>query len=257
MRSISRTSIDGHTKPALRNPEDWESGSDPRPHGGPHNLRRSLVGWVLATLLFAWTGAAQAYTLAELIDDQTSFSSLNETVVFSDFTLLSSGIDPGFLELYEVIPNRFGFWVFSPDYGLADPSELGFSYQVEAAAGLNISSVAQSLSRLEDADMDATSEMWVENLSGSLLAELEVAIQNGAIPGCKLPCWRRYDSDWISISATNKLQISEFIGSGVIPPAEWKLSQKYFTEPVPEPSTALLIGLGLAGIAFRRRSRVH
>ena len=215
------------------------------------------MGWLLVTLLLAGAGTANAYTLAELIDDQTSFSSLNQTLTFSEFTLDSTGIDQSFLELYEVIPNRFGFWVFSPDYGPTDPSEIGFSYQVEAAPGFNIDFVGQSLTRLEHADMDATGEMWVENLSGALLAELNVAIQNGAIPGCKSPCWRRYDSEWSSISPTDKLQIAQFVGSGVIPPAEWKLSQKFFTEPVPEPSTALLVGLGVAGLAFRRRSRVH
>ena len=215
------------------------------------------MGWLLATLLFAGAGSANAYTLAGLIDDQTSFSSLDATLTFSEFTLDSTGIDPSFLELYEVIPHNFGFWVYSPDFGPSDPSELGFSYQVEAASGSNIFVVGESLTRREDADMDATAEMWVENLSGALLAELDVAIQNGAIPGCHAPCWRRHDSEWSLVAATNKLQISAVIGSELIPPAQWKFSQKFFTEPVPEPSTALLVGLGLVGVALRRRSRLH
>ncbi|MAI24492.1 MAG: hypothetical protein CMN75_00540 [Spirochaeta sp.] len=262
MRSISRDSVLHHTLAESGPAEPSGSGLQAGPQGRETrsqspSTRRTLMAWLLVTLLLTGAGTANAYTLAELIDDQTSFSSLNQTVTFSEFTLDTTGIDQSFLELYEVIPNRFGFWVFSPDYGPTDPSEIGFSYQVEAAAGLNINGLTLSMTRLEEADMDATADMWVENISGALLAELDVAIQNGTVPGCSAPCTGRYDSDWTAISAANKLQISESIGSGVIPPAEWKLSQKFFTEPVPEPSTALLLGLGLAGVALRRRSRLH
>ncbi|MEE3326682.1 MAG: hypothetical protein VX252_05080, partial [Myxococcota bacterium] len=216
MRSVSaqKKTASGPVE-LCRSPESNKTG---RRSSRIRNARRALAALALAAWCFMGTGAASAYTLAELIDDQTAFSSLSETVVFSDFALLSTGVDESILELYEVIPHRLGFWVFSPDYEATDPGEIAFSSQAEAASGLNIGGTSLSMTRLEEADMDASGAMWVENLSGALLAELDVAIQNGAIPGCgSSPCSRRYDSDVAFIAATSVLQISTSIESGTPP----------------------------------------
>ena len=200
--------------------------------------------------MFAWTNTAGAYSLAQLINDGSEFSSLNENVIFSDFTLLSTGIDEGLLELYEVVPNKFGFWLFSPDYEETDPGQISFSYQAEAAEGLTIFGLGLSLSRLEDREMNADGQMWVRDVAGGLVSELDVAIQNGGPQKYLSQRWRRYDSDWSFFDAIQVLQISEAINAGS-PPVNFKTSQKFFTEPVPEPSTALLLGLGIAGLRFR------
>ena len=263
MRSLSADGIPA-SGPVEANP------SRPRATTGLDGESRKPSGLILGLILIAWLFAgagtshaysagawtSHAYSLAELIDDQISFSSLKEHMIFSDFQLLSTSIDESILDRYEVIPNRFGFWIFSPDFEPADPAEIAFSYRAEAAPGLRFNTVGLSMARLENAPINAIGDMWVESITGAMLAELDVSIQNGSPLGCGSGCGRRYDSDWATITPTQVLQISTFIDTGT-PPVDWKTSQKFITEPIPEPSTALLLGLGIAGLALRRRNRGH
>ncbi len=253
MRSLSADGIpaSGPAETSL----SWQRSETGLPSGA--RRRTSLIlGLILIAWLFAGAGTSHAYSLAELIDDQISFSSLKEDMIFSDFQLLSTSIDESILDRYEVIPNRFGFWIFSPDFAPTDPPEIALSYQAEAAPGLLFNTVGLSMARLENAPINAIGDMWVEDITGAMLAELDVSIQNGSPLGCGSGCGRRYDSEWASITATQVLQISTFVDTG-IPPVDWKTSQRFLTQPIPEPSTALLLGLGIAGLAMRRRNREH
>ncbi|MCH2187863.1 PEP-CTERM sorting domain-containing protein [Myxococcota bacterium] len=222
--------------------------------GRLRQARLTLLRLSVALFLFAWTNTAGAYSLAQLINDESEFSSLNQDVIFSDFTLLSTGIDESLLELYEVVPNKFGFWLFSPDYEATDPGEISFSYQAEAAEGLAINGAGLSLSRLENTEMNADGAMWLRNLAGGLVSELDVSIQNGGSRHSASHSRRRYDADWAFFDAIQVLRVSEAIDAGN-PPVNFKTSQKFFTEPIPEPTTALLLGLGIVGLAARQRLR--
>lgn len=236
---------------------------EPKPNTQNGGLKRALkILSCLAAALFlsAWTNAAGAHTitpsynLAQLINDESVFSSLKQNIIFSDFTLLSTGVDESLLELYEVIPSELGFWLYSPDFEDTDPGEISFSYQAEAAQGLAFRGLGLSMTRLEDTPMNGTGQMWVRNISGELVSELDVKIQNRLLEQFKPKYGWRYNADWAFIEAIGMLRISETIDGGS-PPVNFKASQKFFTQPVPEPTTALLLGLGIVGLAARQRLR--
>jgi len=235
---------------------------------GLKQARKILLHLAVALFLGAWANAAAAgtithshnrahtYTLAQLINDESVFSSREQNVIFSDFTLLSTDVDESLLELYKVVPSRYGFFLYSPDFKDTDPGGISFSYQAEAAEGLEVAGAGLALKRMEEAEMNATGEMWMRNISGDLVGELNVAIQNRLIRKSitRAPNSRRSNTDWTSIEGTSVLRISEALNSEA-PPVNFKLNRKFFTQPVPEPTTALLLGLGIVGLAARQRLR--
>jgi len=194
-------------------------------------------------------------SLARLVEGGGSFSSRNGEVIFGDFQADTLGIAPEKLDLYRVVPIADGFRLLTPLFALfGKNAALDLSYTVDAADGLLIESASISL---QSAAIFGKAFASMSLFDGrDLLAELEVGQRGFHHRHGKNGKNKKRDEVVLS-EAIAGFSVEELIGlkTGLFA-ATRSVHHRFGTTVVPEPGTALLMGLGLAGlsIAGRRRS---
>jgi len=224
----SATSVH-HWQPDHRSPSKPDTGHHWRPPVHPPNL--------------------PGFSLARLIEGGGSFTSNNGKVTFGDFDAVAGGIAVEDFRFYRVVPLGDGFRLMTPLLALlGHDASLELSYSVEAADGLLIDAVhlsfhSAAILAKASVDMDLYDE-------GDQLAHLRVWDRGFFHPGGK-----KHDRQRLS-PAVPGFDVEELIKlrAGLIA-ATRSVDHHFKTAPVPEPTTALLMGLGLAGLALSGRRR--
>ncbi|MAI80011.1 MAG: hypothetical protein CL917_13780 [Deltaproteobacteria bacterium] len=214
-----------------------------------------MSGLAIFLLLMICSVNASALTLANLINDGETLTSKDGTVTFSQFTLSLTDFDEDLLDLYEVRTYATGFGIASPDYLPTDSGYIAISYRVKPAEGYEIDRLRMSLRRLEDEEMRGRGSMRIWEMNGDPVADLSTKINPNYFTRLSPDGNGPYDVDQLWIDPVQDLRVNQSIFAGV-DPVNWQSAHKFYTTPIPEPTTAFLLGMGLIGlgVAGRRRS---
>lgn len=214
--------------------------------------KRSGIGGVgLVLLLLAVSAStASALTLADLDVAGASFSSLDGSLLFSEFDGVeaSGGLNSD-LTNYTVVPVDFGFRIVGPIGVAGDEGILSLSYKVSAAISIVGADVFFNGAAFgDDAVAELTSRL-VESMGGS------------GIPGGELDLLVTGDGTKIKVDSTSFEPILEFFVDEVVRVDASNAAAATVSAVdlrfalVPEPATALMLGMGLFGLAAVGRSR--
>lgn len=220
-------------------------------------IRALALASALATVFafaFASTASADPYlpptdlTLADLIDDDLSLTSLNEEVVFTNFAVEINGGSQN-IEDYAIQQLIDGFKVTGP----ASPGEV-----IDIVLRYDVTTTQEDLAlwvagfTVIDSDQGVSSTLEAYNLLGQSILEpkqtkngispnfyafTEVTRQAAIVQRMNIDLGQYGGGEWIVRNRFKTLQVDD------IPP------------PVPEPNTALLLGFGIAGLARYARKR--
>ncbi len=193
-------------------------------------------------------------SLGRLVAGGGSFTSRNGEVIFSDFDANVRGIGIRNLDLYRVIPISDGFKLWTPLVSaLGKNSGLELTYSVDAADGLLLDSASLSL---QSAAIFGKTFASMDLFDGDdLIAELDVSgrglFGKGRYHGRHGGGGKSNRRDEVTFEAIAGLTVDEVIGlkTGLLA-ATRKVTHRFGTQVIPEPGTALLMGLGLAGLAI-------
>ena len=232
------------------------------PNRSTPRTRRVSLSLLLATigLVLSVANPASASPIKEFFDDLPGislrrlvegggqFDSQNGDLTFGHFSAEVSGHALRNLDFYRVIRLDDGFRLYAPMIALfGSDAQVELGYSVEAADGQQIDAI--SLSFLGGAIFGGTqTRLSAFDRGGDELATLRVF--NTGIFG------RNVHADHSRLGeAVNALLVDETIEvrSGLFSLA-WRVDHRFRTAPIPEPTTALLLGLGMAGLAFAGRS---
>lgn len=128
------------------------------------------------------------------------------------------------------------------------PSPLGVMFSAGPASTMNVDGGFVELSFFHSSSADATVEVWSGlDATGTLLASLSLG--NNAQSGCTDTPYCNFSLLGTRLSSTRAYSVS-FAGA-----AGTTAFDNVVLQTVPEPTSALLAGLGLMGLALSRRSR--
>ncbi len=241
---------------------------------GPRRLRAEnstlavvVVATVVSLAVFFSAAAANAgsigsrLTLDDLVNDQLTLVSDNEEVVFSNFQVETT---PGWGDLtdYIVLKLWSGFEIFGPrPQAGGGPLEITLNYDVATLSDTRaLAMTGANFGQWGDAHAD--DEVGIEAFNGyggygeEILDPYQGPVGSGG--------WKMDGDAWVfadmvgGASVTQIIRIGELYGLK----GKWGLRTRFTTEeietpPVPEPSTALMLGIGMAGLAYcgRRKAR--
>ncbi|MDG2335252.1 MAG: PEP-CTERM sorting domain-containing protein [Myxococcota bacterium] len=226
-----------------------------RTHGdrGDHSLARSILMWpsLLFLTLFLSLGmigsaAATPVTLADLVNSGGELESLDGNLEFEDFSAGLEGAPQSALSLFSVVPVASGFRLdLAPGHGLASGTELILAYEVES----------------EDHYYgDPIRSMAIEVLGTSFFSGGMIAFDDddddrpylGVVDASLEPGAPTFDAVNLAMPAHEILIIARMV---IGDDAGGGTEMTFSAQPIPEPSTGLLLGLGLSGFALFQRSR--
>jgi len=247
----------------------------------PHARRRGRAAVALAAFTIALLGSlpaaatsfggsvggpwpAGSIALSDLVSGAIqSFDSRNLKLTFSDFWLDYDGQAAPDVTGYRVLPIGNGFKLIAPRPGSpANGSDFDLRYAVDAADGLGISQVHIGLLGAAWRRQASILLDVLDPQSQELLAQLGV----GNAPGSPVFCLpgrgnggKRWDYARLD-DLLASLLLDEHVssGQGFFYDGGWAVSHRFKTVAVPvvpEPTTALLTGMGLLGLGLVRRRR--
>lgn len=207
-------------------------------------------------LLLSSTAAATStgleLSLDELVENDGSFLSSGGDLLFSNFAVEVSGGD-GDPSEFRVKAKFDGFTLYggTPGVPLTEDLDIRLTYDVETARqGLVMTAVGLS------------SDKW--NPLGGNVAAIEASNEGGQVIGfgTRIEDAKRFALDFhalsevvMSLSISEEIHIDDSIQKTWELKRHFRVEQGYPTTSVPEPNTALLLGLGMAGIASYSRRR--
>ncbi len=214
-----------------------------------------LFALVLALLAFSSPAMATSYrlpgiSLEDLVDGTLDgFDSRNGELTFTDFSADTSGIAPHKLKYYRLVPLGDGFRLYAPLVGLfGHDAGLDLDYRVEADEGLLIERVKVTLAGAALLGRSkATAE--ISDLGGDPLGDLEVKSRKFFFFG------KTHDQTSLSRTVSEILMSEDIDARAGLFSSAFKLDHHFKTQLIPEPTTALLMGLGLLGLAIAGRRR--
>ncbi len=212
-------------------------------------LALALAASVLSSTASATSFGLPGISLADLVDGtEDDFMSKNGMLTFSDFSAESSGIAPEKLKDYRLVPLGSGFRLYSPLVGFfGHDASLDLDYKVTAKEGFLVEAVHLTL-KGGALFGRSLAEMDVMDTFGETLADLEVRSKKiflGAL------------TDRARLAeAAGEILVDETIQAraGLIS-AAMKVDHRFKTRVIPEPATALLMCIGLLGLAIAGNRR--
>lgn len=213
-------------------------------------LRKLLAVVAVAAGVFA--GSAGAITLAEVDGGALSFLSGDETLLFDNFQVVTSGDVSSDLTDYDIEILENGFRIVALDSALSlSGGEFGdvvVSYDVWAQNDLLIDgAVLDFVAAAAGAGALASVSEDLSTGGGGSFADLAVIVTGG---GTAIP------SDSVDFAPIAHIQVIKDIvanGDGGTSASIESVDQTFSV--VPEPGTLLLIGPGIAGLALAGRRR--
>ncbi|MDE0885787.1 MAG: PEP-CTERM sorting domain-containing protein [Myxococcota bacterium] len=216
----------------------------------PTSIRPSLLFLsLILSLGMVSSASATPVTLADLVNSQGEIESLDGNIEFEDFSAGLEGAPQSALQLFSVVPIASGFRLeLAPGHGLASGTELILAYEVES----------------EDAHAsDLIRSMAVEVVGTSFFSAGMIAFGEdddyrpylGLVDASLESGEPTFDEVNLAMPAHEifiiaRLVIGDDAGGGT--------EMNFSSQPIPEPSTALLLSLGLSGFAvFQRSKRVQ
>lgn len=215
------------------------------------------TGWVASLLLVlfplvASPAAATSFSLADLISNDAEFESADGGFEFGDFSAYLEGAPESDLSRFSIVPILHGFRVEAgPGQTLPGGAELILDYEVESEGPHSGSAPLMSMAleitgtSIVLGEMAAFGEGHGDH---SKLGEVEVSISAGGEAYSAVD----FTSPRDEIQVLAKLMVG--YDSEVAGPEGGAAVMTFSVQPVPEPSTALLVVLGLGGLSIFRRS---
>ena len=227
---------------------------------GVQRLRANAIAAVLA-LLFAMllspatataTSSGWGPTLEDLVEDNLTIHSSNDNLRFSNFAVeISGGSDD--LSVYKVRERFDGFIIYGPETDEQDDFlNIRLSYDVEdireetAMVSVGLSSTQWNPEQTNSAFIEVFDE-YGESLVSDLV-ELKTSDF-----GADDAFFSEYS---VSVSVFEDIKIDKSENA-----EKWNLNRRFRSkkkipmDPVPEPNTALLVSMGIVGLAAVSRRR--
>jgi hypothetical protein len=246
-------------------------------------LLRSVV--VLCLFSASWPGSAQATSLklrlSEVVGSEDSYSADGSPLTFSDFELTSSGAEVD-LDLFCIRFDESGFTIKGPLRSRGgEDVDLVLDYVVQADPGMVVSDASLAIRGMAKHGSIGVSETFAEFPDVELSASIDRGfgrVSDLASLGAGAPLLHVSKGILLDTAASQPRRRPSGHGGDALGDAceSWhcgfpshhgkKLSLAFLlridqrfevqAQPIPEPGTGLLVGLGFAGLlAFRARSR--
>jgi hypothetical protein len=204
-----------------------------------------VCSYILVGLLFVGAGLNQASALSlDALDEGGSLES--GALTFSDFDVVVTGAVSADLSLYDVSAIDDGFAITGPISAAdGEQGDLFVEFTVSVSSGA-ISGVGLSFNgAAAGAGSDAS---VVETFEG--ISDLELFVF--ATGGGGLDLIDEADLSATSLRVAKDILVDSTEGGGIAVIS--RVEQTF--EVVPEPAAAVLLGMGLVGVAFLRRRQV-
>jgi hypothetical protein len=202
--------------------------------------------------LVATPAAATSFSLADLISSEGEFESADGGLEFGDFSAFLEGAPKSDLSQFSIVPILHGFRVEAgPGQTLPEGAELFLSYEVESEGSYPVSAPLVSMALEITGTSVVSGEMTAFGDGPGDSAELG-AVEASISAGGEAYSAVDFTSPRDEIHIFTKLVIAD--NPEIADPDGGAAEMTFSVQPVPEPSTALLVVLGLGGLSIFRRS---